>query len=158
MLNGGVWRQFGIKPRQGGLLAPECQGTFQLLHGAAAAGIVIGHLGNLHDPNTEIQRAIIRRGAFIGFDRQGGASDDPVAAMAMSLIQDGYGDHLMFSADIAQPREIRRNNPEGGYAKTLTVFVPKVKKLGATDEVLHQIMVDNPRRFLAHVPKVKRKA
>jgi phosphotriesterase-related protein len=126
--------------------------------GADPKKIVIGHLGNLHDPNTEIQRAIIRRGAFIGFDRQGGASDDPVAAMAMSLIQDGYGDHLMFSADIAQPREIRRNNPEGGYAKTLTVFVPKVKKLGATDEVLHQIMVDNPRRFLAHVPKVKRKA
>ena len=45
-----------------------------------------------------------------------------------------------------------------GYAKTLTVFVPKVKKAGASDEVLHKIMNDNPRRFLAFVPKVKRKA
>jgi phosphotriesterase-related protein len=127
--------------------------------GADPKKIVIGHLGNLHDPNTEIQRAVIRRGAFIGFDRQGGANDDPVAAMAMSLIEAGYAGQLMFSADIASPREIKRNNPEtGGYAKAYTVFAPKVKKLGATDEAIHQIMVDNPRRFLAHVPKVKRKA
>ena len=110
-------------------------------------------------PRARFARAVIRRGAFIGFDRQGGANDDPVAAMAMSLIEAGYADHLMFSADISTPREIKRNNKEtGGYAKTLTVFVPKVKKLGASEEVLRQIMVDNPRRFLAHVPKVKRKA
>ncbi len=120
--------------------------------------VVIGHLGNLNDASTEIQRAVIRRGAFVGFDRQGGANDDPVAAMAMSLIDAGYAEHLLFSADVSSPREIKHNNKEtGGYAKALTVFAPKVKKLGATDEVLHQIMVDNPRRFLAHVPKVKRK-
>jgi predicted metal-dependent phosphotriesterase family hydrolase len=52
---------------------------------------------------------------------------------------------------------LKRNNKELGYAKTLTVFVPKVKKAGASDEVLRQIMNDNPRRFLAFVPKVKRK-
>jgi phosphotriesterase-related protein len=127
--------------------------------GADPKKIIIGHLGNLNDPNTEIQRAVIRRGAFIGFDRQGGANDDPVAAMAASLIDAGYASQLMFSADISSPREIKRNNKEGGgYAKTLTVFVPKVKKLGASDEALHQIMVDNPRRFLAYVPKIKRKA
>jgi phosphotriesterase-related protein len=120
--------------------------------------IVIGHLGNLADDNTEIQRAVIRRGAFIGFDRQGGNGDDAVVKMAMSLIDAGYGDNLMFSSDLSSPREIKKNNPNGGYAKTLTQFVPKVKKLGASDEVLHKIMYDNPRRFLAFVPKVKRKA
>jgi len=120
--------------------------------------VVIGHLGNLADDNTEIQRAVIRRGAFIGFDRQGGNGDDPVAKMAKSLIDAGYADNLMFSADISQPREIKKNNPNGGYAKTLTQFVPKIKALGATDEVLHKIMYDNPRRFLTFVPKVKRKA
>jgi hypothetical protein len=35
--------------------------------------------------------------------------------------------------------------------------VPKVKEAGASDEVLRQITNDNPRRFLAFVPKVKRK-
>jgi phosphotriesterase-related protein len=119
--------------------------------------VVIGHLGNLADTNTEIQRAVIRRGAYIGFDRQGGNGDDPVAAMAMSLIEAGYADKLMFSADLSSPRDIKKNGG-AGYAKTLTVFVPKIKKLGATDEVLHQIMYDNPRHWLSFVPKVKRKA
>jgi phosphotriesterase-related protein len=124
--------------------------------GADLKHVVIGHLGNLVDANTEIQRAIIRRGAFIGFDRQGGAGDDAVVPMVMSLIEAGYAGNIMFSSDLASAREIKRNNPAGGYAKTLTTFVHKVKKAGASDEVLRQIMVDNPRRFLAFVPKVKR--
>jgi phosphotriesterase-related protein len=121
--------------------------------------VVIGHLGNLADPNTEIQRAIIRRGAFIGFDRQGGAGDAPVVSMAASLIAQGYADQLMFSSDLSSPREIKRNNPTGGgYAKTLTVFVPKLKAAGVSDADLHKIMYDNPRRFLAFVPKIRRTA
>ena len=119
--------------------------------------VVIGHLGNLDDPNTEIHRAILRRGAFVGFDRQGGAGDAPVIPIVMSLIEAGYAAQLMFSSDLASAREIRRNNKEGGYAKTLTVFAPKLKAAGATDAILHQILVDNPRRFLAFVPKIKRK-
>jgi predicted metal-dependent phosphotriesterase family hydrolase len=52
---------------------------------------------------------------------------------------------------------MKRNNGQG-YAKTLTVFVPKLKAAGASEEVLRGIMVDNPRRFLAFVPKIKRKS
>lgn len=121
--------------------------------------VVIGHLGNLVDANTEIQRAIIRRGAYIGIDRQGGAGDAQVVPMVASLIAQGYADHLMFSSDLSSPREIKRNNPTGGgYAKTLTVFAPKLKEAGASDADLHKIMYDNPRRFLAFVPKIKRTA
>jgi predicted metal-dependent phosphotriesterase family hydrolase len=50
-----------------------------------------------------------------------------------------------------------RRRALAGTAKTLTVFAPKLKKAGASDEVLRQIMKYNPRRFLAFVPKVKRK-
>ena len=119
--------------------------------------VVIGHLGNLVDANTDVHRAICRRGAFIGFDRQGGPGDELVVPMVMSLIEAGYADHLMFASDFASANDLKRNNKSLGYAKTLTVFVPKVKKAGASDEVLRQIMVDNPRRFLAFVPKVKRR-
>ncbi|PYR37342.1 MAG: hypothetical protein DMF90_07095 [Acidobacteria bacterium] len=119
--------------------------------------VVIGHLGNLVDANTEVHRAVCRRGAFIGFDRQGGPGDEQVVPMVMSLIEAGYADHLMFASDFAGANDLKRNNKALGYAKTLTVFVPKVKKAGASDEVLRQITVDNPRRFLAFVPKVKRK-
>ncbi|HEU4620099.1 MAG TPA: hypothetical protein VFV10_18830 [Gammaproteobacteria bacterium] len=113
--------------------------------GAKPERICIGHLGNLVDPDVAVQRAICRRGAFIGFDRQGGNNDARVVPMVMTMIEAGYADHLLFSADASS-----------GYAKTLTVFLPKLKAAGADDEVLHRITVDNPRRFLAFVPKKPR--
>ena len=76
--------------------------------------------------------------------------------MVMALLEAGFADSLMFSADISNAGQMKRNNGDG-YAKTLTVFVPKLKAAGASDEVLRQIMVDNPRRFLAFVPKRARK-
>jgi phosphotriesterase-related protein len=108
--------------------------------------VVIGHLGNLVDPAVYVQKAICRRGAYIGFDRQGGGGDAQQVPLVMSLIQAGYADHLMFSSDASS-----------GYSKTITNFLPKLKAAGATDEVLHKITVDNPRRFLAFVPKRPRK-
>ena len=108
--------------------------------------VVIGHLGNLVDANVYVQKAICRRGAFVGFDRQGGNGDAQQVPMVMALVDAGFADHLMFSADASS-----------GYSKTLTVFVPKLKAAGISDQVLHRIMVDNPRRFLAFVPKRSRK-
>jgi predicted metal-dependent phosphotriesterase family hydrolase len=75
--------------------------------------------------------------------------------MVMALINAGYADNVLLSSDLARPNAIKRNNGPG-YAKTLTVFVPKLKQAGASDEVVRQIMVDNPRRFLAFVPKKRR--
>src|SRR5215510_11990365 len=108
--------------------------------------VVIGHLGNLVDTNVYVHKAICRRGAFVGFDRQGGNNDGQQVPMVMALIEAGFANHLMFSADASS-----------GYAKTLTVFVPKLKAAGADEKVLHGIMVDNPRRFLAFIPKRPRK-
>jgi len=108
--------------------------------------IVIGHLGNLVDPNVYVHKQICRRGAYVGFDRQGGGGDAQVVPMVMALIEAGFADHLVFSADASS-----------GYAKTVTVFLPKLKAAGVSDEVLHHIMVDNSRRFLAFVPKHPRK-
>ena len=107
--------------------------------------VVIGHLGNLVDPNVYVQKTICRRGAFVGFDRQG-VNDTQQVPMVMALIEAGFASHLMFSADASS-----------GYAKTITVFLPKLKAAGASDQVLHQIIYDNPRRFLAFVPKRPRK-
>jgi phosphotriesterase-related protein len=108
--------------------------------------IVIGHMGNLIDPNVYVQKQICRRGAFVGFDRQGGNNDAQQVPLVMALLEAGFADHLVFSADASS-----------GYAKTITVFLPKLKAAGVSDEVLHHVMVDNPRRFLAFVPKRPRR-
>jgi phosphotriesterase-related protein len=113
--------------------------------GVDPARVAIGHLGNLVDSQVYVHRALCRRGAFIAFDRQGGNGDAQVVPMVLTLIAAGYAAHLLFAADTAR-----------GYGKTLTVFLPKLKAAGVSDEILHQVMVDNSRRFLAFVPKRKR--
>ena len=64
----------------------------------------------------------------------------------MALLEAGFADNLLFSADQSR-----------GFGRTLTAFLPKLKAAGDSDAVLHKIMVDNPRRFLAFVPKRPRK-
>jgi phosphotriesterase-related protein len=108
--------------------------------------VAIGHLGNLVDANVYVHKTICRRGAFVAFDRQGGNGDAQQVPMVMALIEAGFADRLLFSSDASR-----------GYSRTLTVFVPKLKAAGINDDVLHTIMVDNPRRFLAFVPKRPRK-
>jgi phosphotriesterase-related protein len=104
--------------------------------------VAIGHLGNLNDAKVYVHKTICRRGAFVGFDRQGGFGDDPVVPLVMALLEAGFEDHLLFSGDASR-----------SYGKVMTAFVPKLKAAGVSDDTLHRILVDNSRRFLAFVPK-----
>lgn len=108
--------------------------------------VCIGHLGNLNDPNVYVHKTLCRRGAFIGFDRQGGNGDAQVVPLVMALLEAGYADHLLFSGDASR-----------GYARPITAFLPKLEAAGADKETLRRITVDNSRRFLAFVPKRTRK-
>ncbi len=110
--------------------------------GVDPSRVVIGHLGNLVDNSLYVHKTLCRRGAFIGFDRQGGNGDAQVVPMVLALIEAGYTDHLLFSSDSSS-----------GYDKTMTAFLPKLRDAGADDVLLQRIMVDNPRRLLAFVPK-----
>ena len=138
-----------------GKAAVEQLDIFESL-GVKPQHVVIGHVGGLIDPKVEVQRAICKRGAFVGFDRQGGAGDTAQVPMVMTLIEAGYAGNLLFSSDFSSATQLKRNGG-AGYAKTLTVFVPKLRAAGANEETLHGILVDNPRRFLAFVPKKHRK-
>ena len=121
--------------------------------GAAPARIAIGHVGGLNDPAAEVPKALAKRGAFVGFDRQGGGGDAPQVKMVMSMLEAGYAGSLLFSSDFSLGGSQLKKNGGPGYAKTLTVFVPKLRAAGADEKTLHEILVDNPRRLLAFVPK-----
>ena len=120
--------------------------------------VCIGHLSDIRDdPKAETQIAIAKRGAFVGFDTVGHttgalARGDEMARMVLSVIEAGYEDHLLLSADGTSQQE-RKANGGAGYAKVLTVFVPRLRQLGVKEATIHKILVDNPRRFLAFVPK-----
>jgi len=124
-------------------------------HGVKPQHLVIGHLGNLVDPQVKVHKEICKRGAYVGFDRQGGNNDDRQVPMVMALVDAGYADHILLSSDFANAGQLKRNGGRG-YAKTVTVFGPKLQSAGMSEQMLHGILVDNPRRFLAFVPKQAR--
>ena len=123
--------------------------------------LVIGHLSDIKpgaEPIGQTAKAIGKRGAFIGFDTVGHqmvASMNPEAGkvrLVLEVLNAGYEDNLMLSADFTQSPQLKANWGNG-FSTVLVQFVPKLKYAGVKDETLHKILVDNPRRFLAFVPK-----
>jgi predicted metal-dependent phosphotriesterase family hydrolase len=114
--------------------------------------VAIGHTCCLDDPTAGIVKQIARRGAFVGFDRVTGGAvpDDKKVVMILAFLEAGYGDKLLLSSDY---NFTARSAARPGYATTLTVFVPKLRQAGVKEETIRAITVDNPRRFLAFVPK-----
>ncbi len=119
--------------------------------------ICIGHIGGLREADPLIVKSLCKRGAFVGYDRQGGAGDAPNVPQVKALIEAGYAGNLLFASDFSSGTQLKKNGG-AGYAKTVTVFVPKLRAAGVDEETLHGILVDNPRRFLAFVPKKSRKS
>jgi phosphotriesterase-related protein len=120
--------------------------------------VCIGHLSDIRDdPKAETQIAIAKRGAFVGFDTVGHtagalARGEEHARMVLSVLEAGFEDHVLLSADGTSEAE-RKRNGGAGYAKVLTVFVPRLRAAGVKEATIHKILVENPRRFLAFVPK-----
>jgi phosphotriesterase-related protein len=120
--------------------------------------LCIGHLSEIRDDlRAETHKTIAKRGAFLGFDTVGHitggmAQKTSHVEMVMALLEAGYEDNVLLSADGTSEAE-RTSNGGPGFAKVLTVFVPKLRAAGVKEATIHKILVDNPRRFLAFVPK-----
>lgn len=123
--------------------------------GVKPRSIAIGHLGGLLDPKVEVQKEICKRGAFVGFDRQGGGGDAAQIPLVMTLVEAGYTNNLLFASDFSIAARLKHNGGPG-YSQVVTVFGPKLREAGMKEETLHQILVDNPRRFLAFIPRQRR--
>ncbi|MGD0435554.1 MAG: hypothetical protein ABSB86_03765 [Bryobacteraceae bacterium] len=119
--------------------------------GVKPESVAIGHTCCLDDPGADIIKQIAKRGAFVGFDRVTGGfvTDDKKVKMVLAFLDAGYASQLLLCSDFTG----RRTAARPGYGNTVTVFLPKLRQAGVTEEVLHRITVDNPRRFLAFVPK-----
>jgi phosphotriesterase-related protein len=106
--------------------------------------IAIGHACCLDDPQADIIKQVAKRGAFVGFDRvtAGRVPDEKKVKMLLAFLEAGYADHLLLSSDTRKE-----------YKKTRTVFAPKLSAAGVGEETLRKVLEDNPRRFLAFVPK-----
>ena len=119
--------------------------------------VCIGHLADItDDPTAETHKELARRGAFLGFDTVGHQitqGDARKVEMVVAAIDAGYEDFVLLSADFAREEELKANGG-AGYSSVVAIFAPKLRYAGVPEETIRKILVDNPRRFLAFVPKV----
>ena len=119
--------------------------------------VVIGHLNDIADQPTVAPLAIAQRGAYVGFDHSG-KPDDPrlqeYVRTIMTVLEAGYVDRVCLSSDFSiRDRKYLHKNGGPGISMTMTNFVPRLRQAGVNDAILHKILIENPRRVLAFVPK-----
>jgi phosphotriesterase-related protein len=117
--------------------------------------VVIGHLNDIKDQPTAAPIAIAKRGAYVAFDHSG-RPDDPRAQeyvrTIMAVLEAGHEDRVCVSADFASERYLRKNGGPG-IDMIMTTIVPHLRQAGVSEATMHKILVENPRRALAFVPK-----
>jgi phosphotriesterase-related protein len=117
--------------------------------------VVIGHLNDISDHPTAVPIAIAKRGAYVAFDHCG-KPDDPRAPeyirTIMTVLEAGHEDRLCLSADFSSEKYLRKRGGPG-VDMIMTITVPQLRQAGVREAALHKILVENPRRALAFVPK-----
>jgi len=143
---------------------PSCaleQLQILMSQGVNPRSLCIGHLSTVKledDPSGETLKTVARAGAFIGFDTvghqmtQSHIPERQKVVRFLQLLEAGYEDNLLLSSDFAQAHNLKANWGSG-FSSVIIQFVPKLRHAGVKDATLHKILVDNPRRFLAFVPK-----
>ncbi len=127
--------------------------------GADLSHVVMGHSGSLA-LDIPLARRVLARGVYLGFEFEyaapplgnPAASRGPLPALKgiVELIKAGYADRITLAHDVCAKQQIKKYGG-GGFSYVSQYVLPTLKELGATDEEIRKIMVDNPARALTFV-------
>jgi phosphotriesterase-related protein len=129
--------------------------------GVDLSRVQIAHTGDTDDLDY-IER-VLEKGVYIGMDRYGLEIFLPFEsrnATVIALLERGYADRMFLSQDFCAtldwyPVEMEQQLLDAGAAKgwsmtlVLDQVIPILREGGMTDEQLEQMMVLNPKRWLA---------
>lgn len=120
--------------------------------------VYIGHSND--DTELGYLLGLLEKGVWLGMDRYpGGRAGTPNweqrTAVVKQLMDAGYTHRLMLSHDYSVPKarygaevqEARRRANPDGYNFIARRVLPRLKELGASEQDIQQMMVQNPRRF-----------
>lgn len=142
--------------------APERVGEQQVRifedEGVDLTKVYVGHSNDTTD--TEYLIGLLEKGVWIGLDRYPGSRPElpnweARTETAYKLIEAGYANKIMLGHDwsvtlMLAHKEARAArdvaNPDGYLFITRNVL-PRLRELGATEDDIQNIMVNNPRRF-----------
>lgn len=122
-------------------------------------GVDLNHvvMGHNSGGNVEQMKRITDRGAYLEFDFLGfGAkgvtpeATEQLAQNVVTLINGGLTERILFGHDVCTQAQLKKNGG-GGYGYISNKLIPALKAKGVSDEAIHKIMVENPRRVLTFV-------
>ena len=121
--------------------------------------VYVGHSND--DTDLDYLLGLLNKGVWLGLDRypggrQPGTPDwEGRTEVLKRLLDAGFAHRIMLSHDNSVPstnvteelaEQRRRFNPDG-YLFITRKVLPRLKDLGASDQEIQMLMVDNPRRF-----------
>jgi phosphotriesterase-related protein len=111
--------------------------------------VIVGHVQSY--PVHEYHEALVRRGAFVSFDRLGFPQPYEHERMLQgikALVDEGHVGHVVLSQDVCWRTDYVAYGGRG-YAFVPTGLRAELAALGIGDEPFHRMTVDNPRRALS---------
>jgi phosphotriesterase-related protein len=127
--------------------------------GAEAQHTVIGHMCASGE-DLVYQLKVLESGVFIGYDLIGSdlyypsigtgqPTDEENAYHICRLIEAGFIEQILLSHDIFIKICLKKYGGRG-YAHILKNFVPRLMALGITEQQIHTLLVENPKRLFTY--------
>ena len=110
--------------------------------------VIVGHCDTY--PYPEYHVALAKRGAWVQFDTVRGVHEYVVErrlAFVLEMARHRLLHRVLLSQDICALSHLHAFGGTG-YDYVLTGFVPRLRQAGLTDEDIHMLLVENPRRAL----------
>ena len=127
--------------------------------GVDLARVVIGHCGDTKD--IEYLEQLIDRGSYVGLDRFGQDFWLPLEdriEVVKHLCRNGHAGRIVLSHDACchnvgyTKQEMQRFVPTYGFEHLARDVVPALLDAGVTSDEIEQMLIDNPKRVLGHLP------
>jgi predicted metal-dependent phosphotriesterase family hydrolase len=120
--------------------------------GADLSRVVIGHADS--NPSLDYHLAIVERGATVEFDFLGMSftplerhGEGRIVESICELLSRGRAGQILLSQDVCHDSQLTRYGGNG-YVYLAETFLPRLRTAGVSDDEIHTMTVDNPRRLL----------
>jgi phosphotriesterase-related protein len=132
--------------------------------GADLSRVIIGHV-DLFNYNTETCHKLMDAGCYIAYDNFGHegffqvphvtryfeTSDIGRINDIIKLVKGGYLNQILISQDVATKERLASYGGTG-YAHISRDIVPVMSIKGLSDEQIHTLLVENPKRIISFAP------
>lgn len=118
--------------------------------GVRPSRVCLSHMDRLLD--FEIHGSIARSGAYLGYDCAGKAkygSDSARIDLIKRMVNAGHGRRILLGNDLGRPSYWLSYGGGPGLDYLLTRFVPRMRETGIPHAAIDDLLIHNPRRFLA---------